>query len=608
MRGNQRSIELAAREGLGRLNDLVLSSVTPHSRRDLVRASAVMAGASALAGSGVRALAAPAYSATASNVSLQDGDIQTGESISLPFNPFGQPVTLDPHRTVNWGPFWVLFPHVWSGLLRFDENGSVIPDLAETVEPVDDAATWIATIRADLKFASGRSITAQLFVDSWKRSLDPVSPSPMAQFMEVVEGYDAFVAGSSTEIGFAATDDRTIEIRLSKQVGAFPSYMATFGWAILDLDVLNDPEISDPFLANAGAGQWRFTEFVDGDRLVMEPNPEYWDEPSPSIAEVTWRIVDGPDAATNALDLYREDEVISADIPLSHIETANGDETLSAELITVQSQSSTLAIGMDFSQEPFDDLRVRQAVAASIDKERWASELTGGEYVPAQSFVPPSVSLSSEYQPATLISTDPDRARELLADAGIDPETNTPDIVHYQPATDSQANIDQHAALLAMIEENSGLAIRHDTTLTIEQIAANQGDNGGRQFDIVWWWTVTDTAALLETAGLSTSQYMVGWFNWSPQLQADGDRDPGAASAEFDSLVTEAGQELDAQVRNDAYRSAEQLLLDNAVLIPLGHWVQRYVQKPWLQGTRQGPWSGNIPVRFDRDVVIRGRS
>jgi ABC-type transport system substrate-binding protein len=61
-------------------------------------------------------------------------------------------------------------------------------------------------------------------------------------------------------------------------------------------------------------------------------------------------------------------------------------------------------------------------------------------------------------------------------------------------------------------------------------------------------------------------------------------------------------------VRNDAYRSAEQLLLDNAVLIPLGHWVQRYVQKPWLQGTRQGPWSGNIPVRFDRDVVIRGRS
>lgn len=591
-----------------RFKNLVASGVVARSRRDLFRAAAIIAGASATAGTGVSALAAPRPAPAGSASGFQNGDVQTDQAIALPFNPFGQPVTLDPHRTVNWGPFWALFPHVWSGLLRFDENGSVIPDLAEAVEPGTDASVWIATLRADLTFASGRPILAQHFVDSWKRALDPASPSPMAQFMAAVEGYDAFVAGVGTDMGFSVIDDRTIEIRLSEPVAEFPSHMATFVWAVLDPDVLDDPEITNPFIADAGAGQWRFTEFIDGDRLVMQPNPEYWDEASPSISSVTWRIVDGPEAVRSAFDLYRNDEVAVADITPTLVDMVAGDDSLSAELVIIPSQSSTLAIGMDFNQEPFDDVRVRQAVAAAIDRERWATELTDGEYTPARSLVPPSVTLSSGYEPAAPIETDPDRARELLAAAGITSESSPPDIVYYQAATDSQEHVERDAGLLAMIAENSGLVIRHDTTLTSDQIAATQVDNGGRQFGIIWWWTVTDTAALLETAGSSTSRYMAGWFNWSPQLPANGDRDPGAASAQFDSLVESAGRELDPQLRNDTYRRAEQLLLDNAVLIPLGHWVQRFVQKPWLQGTRQGPWSGSIPVRFDREVVVRGRS
>lgn len=591
---------------LRRLCELVGNGVVPRSRRDLLRTSAILAGATVLTEAGTGVSAAPAPGSRLSGRRSQNGDVSERDSIALPFNPFGQPVTIDPHRTVNWGPFWALLPHVWSGLLRFDENGSVIPDLAENVEPRGDAAVWVATLRPDLTFASGRPIVAQHFVDSWTRALDPVSPSPMSGFMDVVDGFDTFVSGASTEIGFSAPDDRTVEIRLSRPVAAFPSFLATFVWAVLDPDVLADPA-ADPFLANAGAGQWRFTEFIEGDRLVMEPNPEYWDDTAATISRVTWRIVDGPNAAATALHLYRNDEVVLTDVPYSLVETVSGDATLSAELMTIESPSSTLAIGMDFIQEPFNDVRVRQAVAASVDRERWAAEITDGEYQPAQSFVPPSVSLSSEYTPATPIETDPDRARQLVAEAGIDPESNAPDIVYFQAAESSSTELERHAALLAMIEENSGLVIRHDTSLTSDQIAATQTDNGGRQFDIVWWWSVTETASLLETAGSSTSPYMAGWFNWSAQVESAAEIDPGAASTEFDELVATAGRQLDQQVQNDAYRRAEQLLLDNAVLIPLGHWTQRYVQKPWLRGTRQGPWSGSIPVRFDRDVTIEGR-
>ena len=92
--------------------------------------------------------------------------------------------------------------------------------------------------------------------------------------------------------------------------------------------------------------------------------------------------------------------------------------------------------------------------------------------------------------------------------------------------------------------------------------------------------------------------------SWGSGGIVDSDFDPGADSAAFDDLVGKADVELDADARNEFYRQAEELAIKNAVYIPLGHWVQMYVQKPWLQGTKQGPWTGRLPVWFDKDVVV----
>ena len=69
----------------------------------------------------------------------------------------------------------------------------------------------------------------------------------------------------------------------------------------------------------------------------------------------------------------------------------------------------------------------------------------------------------------------------------------------------------------------------------------------------------------------------------------------------------DADQDANEESRNEAYRQAEELLLNNAVYIPLGYWIQMYVQKPYIQGTRQGPWTGRLPVKFDADVVVLSR-
>lgn len=573
----------------------------------MLRAMAILGGAASLSGSPMSGAARNGPQLSSTRASLQDAAFDTGVALNLPLNPFGQPVSIDPHRTVNWGPFWVLLPHVWAGLLRFDENGAVQPDLAESIEPGEDATLWRVTLKPDLTFASGRSIVAGDFIASWQRALDPQAISPMATFMSNVDGFDAFTSGESRDLGFTAIDDQAIEIRLAEPDSSFPAALATFVWAVVDLEVLANADVDDPFLADAGAGAWRFTEFVEDDRLVMEPNPGYWDEPSPSISQVVWRILDGAGADTRALELYQAEELAVADVPLSLLASIQGDETLSDDLVTIENQASTLAIGLDFNQPPFGDVRVRRAIAAAVDRDAWAAEIWLDGFVPATGFVPPVVAVTSGYAPASADFGDPSSAAQLLDEAGIDPETNAPDIVYYQPAADSPDDLQRHAALLQMIEDNSGLVIQHDTSLTQDQILARQRDNGGRQFDIVWWWTVTDTAAILDTAASPDSAAMQGWFNWSAELEAIGDSDPAAAATRFQELTTEANAAVSPDTRNRAFQQAEQLLLDNAVYIPLGHWVQRFVQKPWLQGTRQGAWSGSLPVRIDAEVVVRGR-
>lgn len=586
----------------------VQTGIPAHSRRDVFRAMAVLGGAASV---GAAASTVPdlrqGVNVAAAGAAIQDGDVATDVELGLPLNPFGQPVTLDPHRTVNWGPFWVLLPHVWAGPLRFDENGAVESDLAERIEPGDDATVWRVTLKPDLTFASGRPIVSDDCIASWKRALDPRSVSPMATFMSNVDGFDAFTSGESTDIGFAAIDDRTIEIQLVQPDSSFPSALATFVWAVLDPDIIANSAADDPLLAGAGAGPWQFTELIDGERLVMEPNPEYWGEPSASVTRVVWHILDGADVDSRALDLYRAGDLAIADVPLSTLASVQEDEEISDSLVTIESQASTMAIGLDFNQAPFGDVRVRRAVSTAVDRQVWASEIWQDGFVPASGFVPPVVGLTSDYAAATTDFGDPGSALQLLEQAGLDPATDALDIVYFQPATDPPDDIERHAALLRMIEDNSGLVIRHDTSLTSDQIAARQQDNGGRQFDIVWWWTVSETAAILDTAANPISLAMRGWFNWSADIPAVDGSDPGAAATTFQERISEANASLAPETRNSAFQGAEQILLDNAVYIPLGHWVQRFVQQPWLQGTRQGPWSGSIPVRIDADVVVRGR-
>ncbi|MCA9859914.1 MAG: peptide ABC transporter substrate-binding protein [Thermomicrobiales bacterium] len=589
------------RAELDRLFETFRKTCPNPTRRDLMRWSAIATAAVATARFG-SASAAPG-GRTAAVVRFQD-DIVTDASLTIPFDPYGQPVTLDPHRTVNWGPFWVMFPNVWGGLLRYDQNGAVEFDLAESSELSDDGETYTFRIKPDLTFASGNPVNADAFLFSWQRALDPSNLSPMADFMSLVEGYDDYIAGNSTDIGFEKIDDLTVAISLNDAYTFFPSMLASYVWSVVDPAVVEELGDDEFVLGGAGTGPWQFSDFDPATQLVMTPNPNHWDGNSPSLSELTWVFLTGPDAANAALEMFQANEAISADVPLSLLETVNGDESLSSQLVRIEPQGSVRAIGMDFNQEPFNDVRVRRAIARAIDRDVWANEIWEGTWAPGTAMLPPVLGTIANYTSPDGIGFDADDARSLLEAAGFPNGEGLPTITYFQPSEDSDSDKARAAALLSMITDNSGIEIVHDTSLTMQQIIDQTADNGGSQFDIVWWWNIYNTPHLLSVVGAPDAAAMSGVFNWNGELEPSGDFDPGAAATSFQDLVNEAEEEQDEAARNEQYAQAEQLLLENAVYVPLGYWVQMYVQNPALQGTRQGPWTGRLPVLFDKDVVL----
>jgi len=239
----------------------------------------------------------------------------------------------------------------------------------------------------------------------------------------------------------------------------------------------------------------------------------------------------------------------------------------------------------------------------ATDRDKF-SEIFEGTWTATRSFTPPAVTANSGYEPPQGPDRDVDAAKSLLKDAGYENGDGLPTITYFEPTEDSDEEKGRWRSFLDTYTDALGVDIQHDTSKSLDEIDQLRRDNGGLQFDFVWWWVTTETPYLLSQVFSSSSPYMKGFYNWDDSAAAQGDLKPGDDSRSFDELIKKADIELDQETRNDLYKQAEELVLKNAVAVPIGNWLQQFVQKPYLQGTKQGPWTGRIPVWFDKDVVV----
>lgn len=605
----------------GLLHALSSSSMT---RRALLRAGALATGAIATAG----LLAAcggddddqpsasptagqgstPAAAQTPATQPTTSGEIETGVTVALPWKTFGVSAAIDPHRSPNWGPYWYIIPFAYGGLVQFDENAIVMPDLAEKWEVSNGGLTYTFNLRPGAKFASGREVVADDFVYSFKRALEPEHGSPMLHFMEHLAGYKEFNDGTATEIsGVKVINPQTIELTLSHPYNFFLSYLGTFVWYIVDKDAVE--QFGDDFAQHpSGTGPWTITKIDPQLEIVMEPNPHYYGGVNQSISKLVFKVLQGPTADNTGLNLFKSGETLYTDVPIALLDAVKQDSKLNEKLVKIDPSGSIRSMAMNFDAEPFGDVRVRRAFGHAIDRDTFCNVIWRGTWKPADIYTPLVVLESSPgYNPPRDAAPkfDPEMAKSLLAEAGYPNGEGLPEIKYYVSSEESSDEINRWQAFVNMLNENLGIdKVVLDTSMTQDQIDKKRTEEGGLQLEVWWWGNITETPQLMSEVFRTDSPYMKGTFNWRADLPDTGDYTPGKDAAKFDELMAQADIEQDPAKMVDLYAQGEELVLKNAVYVPIANWVPHLLVQPWVKNMRIGWWNFSAPSRFEPDVVI----
>jgi peptide/nickel transport system substrate-binding protein len=305
--------------------------------------------------------------------------------------------TFDPILTIQNADIWVL-DNMNAQLVRVTKEGTGLePDLAQSWTVTDDARTYTFKLRDGLKFADGSPITPGDVKFSLERLRDQ-KDSVMGSMYKVIKSIDT-------------PDDKTVVITLNEPSAPFLSTLAMFAASIVPEKVVkakgadfgNDP---------VGAGAFKFKEWKRGDRVMLERNPNYWQNDRVKLDGVEWLYI--PNDNTRVLKLQAGEADAILFVPFNQIDTLAKDPNVQV-LLDPSSREDHLLL--NHAHKPLDDLRVRQAVCMAVDRKAIIDAVLFGHGTPANSFIPGGALFYNPNNKAC--QYDPEAAKKLLADAGV---------------------------------------------------------------------------------------------------------------------------------------------------------------------------------------------
>ncbi|MBA2633058.1 MAG: peptide ABC transporter substrate-binding protein [Chloroflexi bacterium] len=331
----------------------------------------------------------------------------------------GPPGSLDPAFIADAADVQLLL-QLYAGLTRLDETGEPYPSLASGWEISDDGLTYQFAIREDLEFSDGSPLVAGDIRRSWLRLLDPEVGSTAPEVLTVIAGAPQRLSGDlgEAEVGIDAPDDRTLIVTLRHPASYFLDIVATPATFVV-------PETADGTAtwqtpdAFVGSGPY-VVDGIEGVDLVLRANERYV-AGAPPIDEIRWVGAIETDTtqafAAGEVDLV---QVAGSDATWIAYDADLGPRLHAAEPLTIS------YFGFDTTQPPFDDERVRLAFSLALDRERLVPLSEGASAQAAASLVPPAIWPDGFSPDAT---ADPDRARELLDEAGYNDRADLGELV-----------------------------------------------------------------------------------------------------------------------------------------------------------------------------------
>jgi len=285
-------------------------------------------------------------------------------------------------------------------LVYRDQDMNIIPGLATSWSVADDGVTWTFELREDVTFHDGTPFNAEAVIANFDRWDDP----------NLRNSTLVGIVGPAL-VEYEAIDEHTLQVTADRPRSGFLGMLS--GWGVQIVSPAAFEEFGNDNLGTnqVGTGPFSVESMVPGETLVLARNDDYWGG-APLLEQVTFQTIAEPAARTAALVAGEVDMSIDVEASqLANLESGDGIEFL--EQVGISEEF----IDINVTRESLDDPRVRQALNYAINMDEVAEVAFGGNLAPFQGPVPPML---HEPDPSIeVFEHDPDRARELLEEAGV---------------------------------------------------------------------------------------------------------------------------------------------------------------------------------------------
>lgn len=462
---------------------------------------------------------------------------------TLVYGRGGDSTSLDPITTTE-GEAYKVTINIYETLLNYgDQDTTINPGLAEKWDVSDDYLKYTFHLRQGVKFHDGTDFNADAVVynfNRWMNGNDEQFP-----YYSMFGGYKNDEGHVIKEV--KAVDENTVEFDLKRPQAPFLKNIAMSAFGIASPAAIE--KYGDDFRNNpVGTGPFKFVEWKQNDKIVLEKNPDYWQKGLPKLNKLIFRVIPENAARLNALTKGEIDVMDGLN---------NSDEDTvknNPDLQVIERPSNNIGyIGLNTTKKPLDNKLVRQAINHAVDKKTIIDAFYGGKALPAKNPLPPSI---EGYNDAIQeYPYDLEKAKALLKEAGYEKGFEIdlwamPVARPYMPEAQKVAEVIQESlskigikAKIQSVDWATYLEKARKGELDIFMLGWT-GDNGDPDNFIY---------TLLDKDSIGSNNY----------AQYSND--------ELHDILIEAQTEADQAKRNELYKKAQEIIHEDAPWVPLVH-------------------------------------
>ncbi|MFS1916142.1 MULTISPECIES: ABC transporter substrate-binding protein [Vibrio] len=492
--------------------------------------------------------------------------------------------TIDPHKSQGVPESHVI-RDLLEGLVNQDGDGNTIPGVAESWETTDNK-TFTFHLRKDAKWSNGDPVTAEDFVYSWQRAVDPATASPYAWYMEYTKMANAkdIVAGKKdkSELGVKAVDANTLVVELETAV---PYFVMMMGHTTMKpVHKATVEEFGDQWTKPdhfVGNGAFSVDKWVVNERLVLKRNDQYWNNDKTVLNKVTFLPIENQVAEMNR---FLSGEIdFTNELPTEHFKRLQKEY---AEDVSVAGNLCTYYYIFNTKKAPFDDVRVRQAISYAIDRDIVTGAILAQGQKPAY-FLTPEITAGFDPElPAYGKMSQKERnaeAERLLEEAGYGKDNPLKFNLLYNTSENHKKIA---VALGSMWKKTLGLSV----TLENQEWKTYLSSKDSGDFEVAragWCGDYNEASSFLT---LMKSNNTTGGVHYD--------------SATYDKIIDKALNSTSEEERKALYLEAEALMANDMPIAPIYQYVKSRLLNPHVGGF---PINNAEDKIFSKDLYIKAQ-